>query len=223
MGLLERCHSYKDKVAKEIPASSGLFSYPLLMAADILLYSANIVPVGKDQKQHVEVARDIAIKFNATYGKILTIPEPKIQQAVAVIPGTDGQKMSKSYNNTIDIFEPEKILKKKIMSIVTDSTPVEAPKDPDTSYLYMLYKLFATNEEAQLLANKFRNGGMGYGDAKKELLGLLADYFSPYRKKRELLAADKSFIEEIRRKGAHRARAVASPLLDTVRKTLGVV
>ncbi len=222
MGLLQRCHSYKDKVARDIPASSGLFTYPVLMAADILLYSANIVPVGSDQKQHVEVTRDIAIKFNNTYGDILTVPEAEIKEELATIPGTDGQKMSKSYNNTIEIFAPEKVLKKKIMGIVTDSTPVEAPKDPDTNYIYMLYSLFAAPEDAQLMADKFRRGGFGYGEAKKALFALLMDHFAEARKRREKLAADLGYIREIRKKGTEKARAVGSVLLDKVRKAIGI-
>jgi tryptophanyl-tRNA synthetase len=222
MGLLQRCHSYKDKIARNIPASSGLFTYPVLMAADILLYSANIVPVGVDQKQHVEVTRDIAIKFNNLYGDVLTLPEPEIREEIAMIPGIDGQKMSKSYDNTIEIFAPEKTLKKKIMGIVTDSTPVEEPKDPDTSYIYMLYKLFAAPEEAAVLAEKFRAGGFGYGDAKKALFGQLVDHFAVQRKKREEIMKDPGFVAEIRKKGAERARAVAADILHKVRHAVGV-
>jgi tryptophanyl-tRNA synthetase len=223
MGLLERCHSYKDKIARNVPASNGLFSYPVLMASDILMYSSNIVPVGRDQKQHVEVTRDIAIKFNSTYGDILTIPEPEIREEVAVIPGIDGQKMSKSYYNTIDIFESEKELRKKIMGIKTDSTPVEAPKDPDKSYIYLVHRLFASEAASREMEDKFRSGGYGYGEAKKELLGLLLDFFGPFRKKREQIAADKVYITEIRRKGAAKARAVGVPLLEKMRNAVGVV
>lgn len=223
MGLLQRCHSYKDKVARDIPASSGLFTYPVLMAADILLYSANVVPVGSDQKQHVEVTRDIALKFNNIYGDVLTIPEAEIKEELATIPGTDGQKMSKSYDNTIEIFAPEKELKKKIMSIVTDSTPVEEPKDPDTSYIYMLYSLFASPEDAQQMADKFRNGGFGYGDAKKTLFALLMDHFCEQRRRRDEIANDPAYIDEVRKKGAEKARAVGTILLDKVKKAVGVV
>jgi tryptophanyl-tRNA synthetase len=193
MGLLQRCHSYKDKVAKNIPASSGLFIYPVLMAADILLYNSNIVPVGMDQKQHVEVTRDIAIKFNSIYGDVFVIPEAEIREEMAVIPGTDGQKMSKSYDNIIEIFAPEKQLRKKIMSIVTDSTPVEEPKDPDKSHIYTLYSLFVSQEDANSMAEKFRKGGLG------------------------------AYINEVRHKGAEKARVVASEVLDKVRKAVGVV
>lgn len=223
MGLLQRCHSYKDKVARNIPASCGLFTYPVLMAADILLYSSNLVPVGIDQKQHVEVTRDIAIKFNATYGDLLTIPESEIREEIAMIPGTDGQKMSKSYGNTIEIFAPEKSLKTKIMGIVTDSTPVEAPKDPDKSYIYLLYKLFASPQEAKEMAQKFRNGGMGYGDAKKALFTLIMDHFREQRKRREEIVKDLSYVEQVRRTGAEKARAIAGELMTRVRKAVGVV
>ncbi|MBD3393291.1 MAG: tryptophan--tRNA ligase [Chitinivibrionales bacterium] len=222
VGLLQRCHSYKDKVARSIPASNGLFSYPVLMAADILMYSSNIVPVGQDQKQHVEVTRDIAIKFNETYGDILTLPEARIKEELAVIPGTDGQKMSKSYGNTIDIFAPEKQLRKTVMSIVTDSTPVEAPKDPDRNAVYLLYRLFAADEQALDLAKRFRAGGLGYGDAKKELFALLLEHFRDCRAKRERIAADPSYVDAIRKKGADKARAVGLPLLDKVRNAVGV-
>lgn len=223
MGLLQRCHSYKDKVARNIPASSGLFTYPVLMAADILLYSSNIIPVGQDQKQHVEVTRDIAIKFNAVYGDILTIPEAEIQEEIAVIPGTDGQKMSKSYNNTIEIFAPEKELRRKIMSIVTDSASVEEPKDPDANNVFLLYKLFASLEDTDAMAEKFRRGGYGYGEAKKELFNLLMDYFGPYRKKREEIVSDPSYVEEVRKKGAEKARNIASELIGKVRKAIGMI
>jgi tryptophanyl-tRNA synthetase len=222
VGLLERCHSYKDKVAKGIAAMNGLFSYPVLMAADILLYQSNIVPVGKDQKQHVEVTRDIAIKFNATYGEVFTIPEPQIQETVAVIPGVDGQKMSKSYGNTIDIFAPEKELRKRIMSIITDPTPVEAPKDPEKSVIYAIYRLFASEEKALDMEGKFKKGGYGYGDAKKELFSVLWEYFLPYRAKREQLANNPDYVKEIRKKGADKARAIGVITLDNVRSIVGM-
>ena len=222
VGLLERCHSYKDKVAKGIPATNGLFSYPVLMAADILLYQSNVVPVGKDQKQHVEVTRDIAIKFNATYGQAFTIPEPQIKETVAVVPGTDGQKMSKSYGNTIDIFAPEKDLRKKLMGIVTDPTPVEAPKDPEKSTIFALYHLFASTEKTLDMEQKFVKGGYGYGDAKKELFSMLWEYFLPFRSKREKLSASIDYIDEIRKKGAAKARAIGVKTLDKVRELVGM-
>jgi len=223
MGLLERCHAYKDAVARNIPANDGLFTYPVLMAADILMYQSNRVPVGKDQKQHVEVARDIAIKFNGMYGNAFTIPEEEIADAIAVIPGIDGQKMSKSYNNYIEIFGAEKAIRKKIMSIVTDVTPVEAPKDPDHSTIYAIYKLFATEEQSSVLADKFRAGGLGYGDAKKQLFELLWDYFAPFRAKRNELSANMDYVISLRKKGAEKARAAAQGTLDNVRRLVGVV
>jgi tryptophanyl-tRNA synthetase len=222
MGLLERCHSYKDKIAKGIPPNHGLFAYPVLMAADILLYQSNVVPVGKDQKQHVEVTRDIAIKFNAAYGSVFTIPEPQISEEVAVVPGIDGQKMSKSYGNTIDIFSPEKDLKKKIMSIVTDPTPVEAPKDPDKSSIYAIYRLVASAEKAGEMAHNFRRGGFGYGDAKKELFAVLWEYFRPFREKREKILANIDYVSEVRKKGAQKARKIGMVTLDRVREFVGV-
>ncbi len=222
LGLLQRCHSFKDKVARNIPASCGLFTYPVLMAADILMYRSNIVPVGQDQKQHVEVTRDIAIKFNMQYGEILTIPEAEIHEDIAVVPGIDGQKMSKSYDNTIDIFAPEKELRKKIMSIVTDSAPVEAKKDPQANNVYLLYKLFAPAADSAVMADKFRSGGYGYGEAKKQLFTVLMEHFTEQRKKRERIVADMSYVEEVRRKGAQKARAIGAEVLDKVRKAVGV-
>jgi len=222
VGLLERCHAYKDAIAKNIPPNNGLFSYPVLMAADILMYQSDRVPVGKDQKQHVEVARDIAVKFNNTYGNAFTIPEEEIQDELAVIPGIDGQKMSKSYNNTIEIFAAEKNIRKKIMSILTDATPVESPKDPDKSIIYAIYRLFASAEQSSLLAAKFTGGGMGYGDAKKQLFEMLWEYFSPFRAKRDDLVKNMDHVMEIRRKGAEKARAAAAQTLDKVRSLVGV-
>ncbi len=223
VGLLQRCHSYKDKIAKDIPASNGLFSYPVLMAADILMYRSDLVPVGRDQKQHVEVTRDIAIKFNSVYREIFTIPESEIREDVAVVPGVDGQKMSKSYDNTLEIFAPEKQLRKKVMGILTDSTPVEAPKDPETNIVYMLYKLFAAPEQAAAMAEKFRQGGYGYGSAKKELFELLIDYFKPYRERRAELEQNLDYVREIRRRGAEKARAIGMEVLSKVREAIGVV
>jgi tryptophanyl-tRNA synthetase len=222
VGLLERCHAYKDAIAKNIPANAGLFNYPVLMAADILMYQSHRVPVGRDQKQHVEVARDIAERFNNTYGEVFTLPEPEIVDELAVIPGIDGQKMSKSYGNVIEIFAEEKALKKKIMSIVTDPTPVEAPKDPDKSIIYAVYRLFAEPARAKEMEEKFRAGGYGYGDAKKELFATLWEYFRPFREKREALLKDASFVDEVRKKGAEKARAAAAKTLERVRELVGV-
>ena len=222
MGLLERCHSYKDKLAHGMDATHGLFAYPVLMAADILIMQSDLVPVGKDQKQHLEVTRDIAIKFNNAYGDCFKIPDAYIPDTVATIPGTDGQKMSKSYNNTIQLFEDLKSIKKKIMGIVTDSTPMEAPKEPEGNSIYELYKLFATPEEAAEMAAKFRAGNYGYGHAKKELFAIYERTFGPFRERREKLAADPSYIEDVLKAGAVRAREEAAKTMDKVRAAVGI-
>ena len=222
MGLLERCHAYKDKVARGLPASHGLFAYPVLMAADILMVQSNVVPVGRDQKQHVEVTRDLALKFNNLYGEVFTIPEPSIRETVQVVPGIDGQKMSKSYNNTLELFGSPKALKKSIMRIVTDSTPLEDPKDPDTCNVFALYKLFATEEQQQTLAEQYRAGGMGYGTAKKELHALVEAHLAPYREKRAELEADPDLVEDVLRQGAVRARKLASDTLARARVAVGL-
>jgi len=222
MGLLERCHSYKDKVDKGITPSHGLFAYPVLMAADILAYQSELVPVGKDQKQHLEVARDIAIRFNNQYGPAFVVPEPFIQEATAVVPGIDGQKMSKSYGNTIEIFGDEKTVRKRIMSIVTDSTPLEAPKDPETNLVFALYRLFATDAEREEMAARFRAGGMGYGEAKKRLFDAYWAHFEPFRRRRAELASDPAEVERILKRGAERARAEAQRTLQRVRSLVGV-
>ena len=222
MGLLERCHSYKDKLAHGMDATHGLFAYPVLMAADILIMQSDLVPVGKDQKQHLEVTRDIAIKFNNAYGECFKIPDAYIPDTVATIPGTDGQKMSKSYNNTIQLFEDLKSIKKKIMGIVTDSTPMEAPKEPEGNSIYELYKLFATPEEAAEMAAKFRAGNYGYGNAKKELFAIYERTFAPFRERREKLAADPSYVEDVLKAGAVRARAEAAKTMDRVRSAVGL-
>jgi len=222
MGLLQRCVSFKEKVAQGLSPNHGLFAYPVLQAADILIFKSDIVPVGADQKQHIEVTRDIAIRFNNAYGEILVVPEEHIIESVAVVPGTDGQKMSKSYQNTIEIFESEKSLTKKVMRIVTDSTPVEAPKDPDKCNVFALLKLVASDDELTEWENKYRNGPMGYGQAKKRLAELLIDYFEPYRRKREELENNLSDVKEMLAKGAQRAKAVASETLNEVRKAVGL-
>jgi tryptophanyl-tRNA synthetase len=222
IGLLERSHSYKDKIAKGLTPSAGLYTYPVLMAADILLYQANIVPVGKDQKQHLEIARDIAERFNYVYGETFVLPEPRIEKDIAVIPGLDGQKMSKSYGNTIEIFEEEKSLRKKIMSIKTDSTPVEAPKDPETCNLFALYKLAASPEQIENLRSRYLSGGTGYGQIKQELFELYRDYFKPYKEKHDQLLADPDSIRKILKKGAEKARAAAQVTLADVRRKTGL-
>jgi len=222
MGLLERCHSYKDKIAKGISPNHGLFAYPVLMAADILAYQSNIVPVGKDQKQHVEVTRDIAIKFNNQYGNVFTVPEPFIREEVAVVPGIDGQKMSKSYDNHIELFGDEKTIKSRIMRIVTDSTPLEKPKDPDKCNVFALYKLFATPDEITEMRQKYLAGGFGYGDAKKALFEKIQGKLAPFRKKREELAKNEDFVMEVLRKGRDKARHEASLTLSKARQAVGL-
>lgn len=222
MGLLERCHSYKDKTAKGLAASHGLFSYPVLMAADILLYQAERVPVGKDQKQHLEVARDIAIKFNNTFGETFVPPEPIIDNDLAVIPGLDGQKMSKSYNNTIPIFLDAKELKKRVMAIVTDSTPVEEAKDPDKCNLYNIYKLFAPAGRLEEVRSLYLHGGAMYGKIKLELVDLIWEYFRAPRERREQLLADPGQVRDILHRGAGRAREKAIATLDLVRDRVGL-
>ncbi len=222
MGLLERCHSYKDKLAKGIPASHGLFSYPVLMAADILGYGANLIPVGKDQKQHVEVARDIAIRFNNTFGETFIIPEPDIEDELAVVPGLDGQKMSKSYGNTIEIFGDENSIKQKIMTIKTDSTPVNEPKPIEGNILYALYLLLLNNDEKEALKDRFLSPGLKYGDVKKELFAAIWEYFAPYREKRAQIARDKDFVNDVLRNGAEKARKVIAGYMDKVRHNVGV-
>ncbi len=222
IGLLERCHSYKDKVAKGIGANHGLFAYPVLMAADILLYQSDRVPVGKDQKQHLEVARDIALKFNNDFGETFVVPEAEIDEDVAIIPGTDGQKMSKSYGNTIDIFCSKKTLKKQVMGIVTDSTPVEAPKDPERCNLFAVAALFLSEDEKKDLAQRYRAGGLGYGEVKKDLLERVWDFFAPYREERDALLADEDRLNGILQKGAEKARDVALKTIDDVRKRTGI-
>jgi tryptophanyl-tRNA synthetase len=222
MGLLERAHSYKDKIARGMTASAGLFTYPVLMAADILIYDSDIVPVGKDQKQHIEITRDLAVKMNEIYGDVFKLPEPRIQKATETVPGIDGQKMSKSYGNTIDIFGDEKEMRKRVMSIVTDSSPVEAPKDPDSSTIFQLYSLFATEEETAVMREAFQRGGTGYGDFKKELFTKLWDYFEPMRKRREEILADKSYIDNVLSRGAQRANEVANEVMARVRDAVGL-
>lgn len=222
MGLLERCHSYKDKTAKGIAATHGLFAYPVLMAADILSVQSTVVPVGRDQKQHVEVTRDIATKFNNMYGEVFTIPEPSIRDSVAVVPGVDGQKMSKSYDNTLEIFGDPKPLKKRVMKIVTDCKELEDPKDPDTCNVFALYKLFASEEEQAELAGRYRAGNFGYGTAKKELLAKINEHFGPMREKRAELENNMDFVEEVLRKGAEKARAQTRITLQAARKAVGL-
>lgn len=223
IGLLERCHSYKDKVAKDIPANAGLLNYPVLMAADILSVQSDIVPVGKDQKQHLEVTRDIAIKFNNEFGETFRVPEPLIKDEVAIVPGTDGQKMSKSYGNTIEIFGEEKTIRKQVMGIVTDSTPLEQPKDPEKCNVFKIYSLFATPAQKTEMEKKYRAGNFGYGDAKKETFALLWEYFRPYREKRAELAKDLAGVKKILQQGTDKARTEILKNLNTVREKVGAL
>ena len=228
MGLLERAHSYKDKLARGLAPTVGLFSYPVLMAADILIYDSDVVPVGKDQKQHIEMTRDLAIKINETYGqsepdgRIFKLPEARINPETQIVPGIDGQKMSKSYNNTIDIFGDEKETRKRVMSIVTDSMPVEAPKDPSRSTIFQLYSLVASKEEIADMRERFQKGGTGYGDFKKELFEKLWDYFAPMRKRRDEILADESYIDNILARGAKRANEAADQVMKRVRAAVGL-
>jgi tryptophanyl-tRNA synthetase len=222
MGLLERCHAYKDKVARGLSASAGLFIYPVLQAADILLYGADVVPVGKDQKQHLEVARDIAVKINEAYGEILKLPEPEIAEEVATIPGLDGQKMSKSYGNTIDLFMEQKPLRKRVMGIVTDSTPLEAPKDPEGSTIVELYRLFTPPAEVERMREQFRAGGVGYGHFKQQLFEAIWEHFAPMRARREELLREPGYVDQVLRQGAERAREAAGDAMARVRRAVGL-
>ncbi|WP_439624405.1 tryptophan--tRNA ligase [Gemmata sp.] len=221
MGLLERAHSYKDKVANGITPSVGLFTYPILMAADILIYRSHLVPVGRDQEQHLEMTRDIAGSFNHAFGEVFPMPVAVLNEA-AVVPGTDGRKMGKSYGNTIDIFAEGKALERAVMGIVTDKTPLEAPLDPDTCNVFALYKLFASPPEQEELAAKYRAGGFGYGAAKKALLAKIDTYFAPARERRKLLERNPGLVEEALTAGAQRARAVAQVTVRLVRERLGM-
>jgi len=222
MGLLERCHSYKDKLSNGIKPNHGLFAYPVLMAADILLYKGEVIPVGKDQKQHVEVARDIAQRFNNKYGDVFVLPREKIREDVAIVPGLDGRKMSKSYNNIIEIFGDEKKTRKKFMSIVTDSKPLDEPKNPDSCPVFALYKLFASQSEQKTMADKYLAGGFGYGHAKQELFEMFIEYFRPFAQKRAELMDDRGYVEAILENGAARAADIASDTMRKVKRAVGL-
>jgi len=223
MPMLENCHAYKDHVAKDRTPNHGLFAYPVLMAADILLYDSHIVPVGRDQKQHVEVTRDIAAAMNRIYGEgLFVIPEPSILPQVATVVGLDGQKMSKSYDNTIALFEDEKALRKKIMGIVTDSTPVEAPKDPDQSSIVALYRLLANDADVRTMEGEFRSGGIGYGEFKKRLFAAVWEFFRPMRERRAALASDPAGVDAVLLAGGERARTVARKTMERVRAAVGL-
>ena len=222
MGFLNRCHSYKDKTERGLEATHGLFAYPVLMASDILIYDSNVVPVGDDQKQHLEVTRDIAIKFNNLYGDVFVIPEPKIREDKARVPGLDGQKMSKSYGNILEIFGEEKATRKKIMSIMTDSTPVEDPKDASNSIILDLFSLVASDQKFEEMKNDFLKGGFGYGDFKKRLFEAFWEYFEPMRARRKEICEDPQYIENILNEGAERAREAASTTLKRARLACGI-
>ena len=222
MRMLELAVSYKDKVEQGLVANAGLFNYPVLQAADILLYDADVVPVGKDQKQHLEMTRDIAAKFNAAYGDTLKLPEPEISENVAVVPGLDGRKMSKSYGNALDIFQDEKPLRKRVMSIVTDSTPLEQPKPVEGSNILPLYRLVASPEQVARMEDDFRAGGIGYGDFKKRLFEALWEYFAPMRARRAEILARPGYVDEVLEHGARRAREVADATMERVRAAVGL-
>lgn len=223
MGLLERCHAYKEKINRGLTPNHGLFAYPVLMAADILLYQANLVPVGQDQKQHLEVARDIAGSFNHAYGETFVLPDPAIDDNLATIPGTDGQKMSKSYNNTIDIFIEKEELKKRVMGIVTDARGVNEVKDPDSCALYGLYQLFATPEQTAELRERYLTPGLKYVEAKKELVEVIWNFFAPHREKRAELVKDPDTIHDILKAGAAKASAVAEKTMQEARRRVGLI
>lgn len=222
MGLLERAVSFKEKVEKGIVASAGLFTYPVLQAADIVLYDIDKVPVGKDQQQHLEITRDIIIKFNNAYGDVLVVPEAVIKEDVAVVPGTDGLKMSKSYGNTIPLFGSEKEVQKAIMGIVTDSKGVAEPKDPESCIVFNIHKLFLSKAETEELAAKYKAGGLGYGDAKKMLFTTYMDYFAPLRSKRQELQKNPQDVQSIFAEGNKKARVVAQGTMAKVRKAVGL-
>lgn len=222
LGLLERCHAYKEKKAKGLPADAGLFTYPVLMAADILAYDADVVPVGEDQVQHIEVCRDLARSFNHEFGEVFNIPRAQLLDDSAKVSGTDGEKMSKSYNNTIEIFEEPASVRKKIMRITTDSRPMEEPKDPDTDHLYQLYSLFVDDERREAMAEMYRGGGFGYGTVKKQLAEVAGDYFQEARARRASLAADPDAVEAILANGAERARRKAGEVLRRAKRAAGL-
>ena len=221
VGLMDRATSYKDKIARGIKPNMGLYSYPVLMAADILLFDSQIVPVGKDQKQHLEMTRDMAIRFNNTFGETLVVPEPDIEKVSQLVPGIDGQKMSKSYNNTIPIFDTEKKIRKKIMKIVTDTTDVDEPKDKDTP-LFKIYSLFLSYAGQNELASRYDGKGLQYGYIKQELFEKVMDHFGPFRDKREQLQSNPKQVYEILNSGAKKAQSVANEVLDRVRSASGI-
>jgi len=223
VSLMEKGTSYKDKVARGLPANMGLLDYPVLQAADIVIYDANVVPVGADQKQHVEMTRDLAVKFNLTYGDVLVVPEPLIVPETAIVPGVDGQKMSKSYGNVIEIFQSPEATKKRCMQIVTDSTPLQAPKDPDKCTVFALLRLLAGDEEVREIEGKYRAGGYGYGHAKTRLAELINETFAPARQRYAELERDPDFVRDVLRTGGRKARQVAEATMQRVRAACGIV
>jgi tryptophanyl-tRNA synthetase len=228
MGLLERATSYKDKLSRGLAATVGLFNYPVLMAADILIYDSDVVPVGKDQKQHIEITRDLAVKMNETFGqsepdgRVFKLPEARIRAATETVPGIDGQKMSKSYGNNIDIFGDEKDMRKRVMNIVTDSAAAEAPKDPANSTIFRLHSLVASKDEIAAMRERFLKGGTGYADLKRRLFEKLWEYFAPMRKRREEILKDKSYIDGVLARGAKRANEITDHVMDRVRRAVGL-
>jgi tryptophanyl-tRNA synthetase len=222
MGLLERCHAYKDKIAQGLPSDHGLFAYPVLQAADILIVRADRVPVGQDQRQHIEVTRDIAQYFNAAYGDVLTIPEPYIPDEVAVVPGRDARKMSKSYSNTIELFASESDVRRQIMTVATDSASVAEPKDPERNTLYALLKLFCPPEELAEWGDRFRQGGLSYREVKEALFEKFLRLFGPARQRREDLERQPEYVKKVLREGVEKARAIAQPLVKQVREAVGI-
>ncbi|RME89551.1 MAG: tryptophan--tRNA ligase, partial [Candidatus Hydrogenedentota bacterium] len=223
VGLMERGVAYKDKIAQGLSPNIGLFTYPILQAADILIYNSDLVPVGADQKQNIEICRDLAGKFNSAFGEVFKIPEPYILDEVAVVPGTDGRKMSKSYNNTIGIFDSGKTLKKKIMSIVTDSKGLEEPKDPETCNVFALIKLFADKKTQEEIAEKYRAGGYGYGHAKMFLLELVEKAFAEAREKRKEYEQNPDFVMQVLEAGGKKARKRAREIMEKVRSACGIL
>lgn len=223
ISMLQQAHAYKDAVTKGTKdATAGLFTYPVLMAADILIYNPDFVPVGKDQKQHVEISRDLAVKFNNIFGEVFKLPEPYIPESVAVVLGTDGEKMSKSYGNVIEFFSDEKTLKKQVMGIVTDSKPIEQPKDPDKDNVYKLFSYFATEAEKKDLADKYRAGGLGYGKAKQLLFEKILEHFNPFRERRNEIKQNTDFVKKVLKDGALKARMVTSDTMIKVREKTGL-
>jgi len=222
MGLLERCHAYKEKKARGLPADAGLFTYPVLMSADILAYDAELVPVGQDQVQHIEVCRDLAASFNHQFGEVFVLPKPNVLSDAAKVPGTDGQKMSKSYDNTLPLFGEEKKIRKAIMRIVTDSRPMEDPKEPDDDHLFQLFRLLAGAEDVEKMAALYRRGGFGYGEIKKAVADASESFFGPARERRRELESDPGYVQQVLEDGAKRARAKASEVLLRAQKACGL-